>query len=79
MKEMTVGEFKTKFSQALDEVQGGSSVNILYGRARKPVAMLVPYIEKKRGKRKIGILDGIATFSEEGDGKITIEEFLGEV
>jgi hypothetical protein len=32
---------------------------------------------KKRGKRKIGILDGKATFKEKGDGKITLEEFLG--
>jgi hypothetical protein len=28
-------------------------------------------------KRKIGILDGKAIFSEVGDGKITTEEFLG--
>ena len=27
--------------------------------------------------RTIGILEGKASFKEEGDGKITIEEFLG--
>ena len=29
------------------------------------------------GKRNIGMLDGKAFFSEEGDGKISVEEFLG--
>ena len=28
-------------------------------------------------KRNIGILEGKASFTETGDGKITIEEFLG--
>ncbi|MDR0868263.1 MAG: hypothetical protein LBP75_07295 [Planctomycetota bacterium] len=28
-------------------------------------------------RRKIGVLDGVGTFSEIGDGKITLDEFLG--
>lgn len=39
--------------------------------------MVVPYIEDRKVKRKIGILDGMATFTEMSDGKITVEEFLG--
>ena len=72
-----VGELKTHFSAVLEEVKQGQKVGILYGRAKKPVAMIVPYVEEKKGKRKIGILDGKAEFKIIGDGKISEEEFLG--
>jgi len=77
MKAMAVGELKTNFSQVLEEVRKGEKVGILYGRAKKPVAMIVPYSEGKKGKRKIGILDGKAKITIAGDGKISEEEFLG--
>ena len=76
MKAMTVGELKSRFSEVLQEVQYGHKVGILYGRAKKPVALITPYKEEQ-GKRKIGILDGKASFKQAGDGKITMEEFLG--
>ena len=78
MKAMTVGELKTHFSKVLEEVKQGNKVDILYGRTKKPVATLSPYREERTGRRKLGILEGIATFEEVGDGKITLEEFFGE-
>jgi hypothetical protein len=57
-------------------VKNGEKVKILYGKSKKPIAMIVP-LEDMNSPRKIGILDGIASFQEEGDGKITLEEFLG--
>jgi hypothetical protein len=57
-------------------VKNGEKVKILYGKLKKPIAMLIP-LENTNGPRKIGILDGIASYTEEGDGKITLEEFLG--
>ncbi len=74
MKAFTVGEFKAQFSQLLDMVRGGQEIEILYGKAKKPVAMLVPVKEKNRD---LGMLDGKARFSEKDGGKITEEEFLG--
>ena len=74
MVQMTVGEFKAQFSQVLDSVLQGEEVEILYGRAKRPVAHVSPI---QRSSRKIGTLEGIASFSEIGDGKITMEEFLG--
>lgn len=75
---MTVADFKSRFSEVISYVSQGESVQILYGRSKRPVAVLMA---NPRGsnpaKRMIGTLDGIASFSETDDGKITEEEFLG--
>ena len=76
MNAMTIAELKTHFSDVLVRVKNGEKIKILYGKAKKPVAMIVP-IENMDSPRRIGILDGKATFKEIGDGKITEEEFLG--
>jgi hypothetical protein len=36
-------------------------------------------MEDTNAPRNIGILDGIASYKEEGDGKISLEEFLGSL
>lgn len=76
MIQMTVGDFKAHFSQVLESVLQGEEVEILYGRGKKPVACLSP-IQRVKPPRKIGSLEGIASFTEVGDGKISMEEFLG--
>ncbi|MCL1836572.1 MAG: prevent-host-death protein [Treponema sp.] len=74
MKALAVGELKTHFSQVLDEVRHGKKVGILYGRAKKPVAMIVPYHEEKKTERRIGILDGKVTIEFRDDFAMTAEE-----
>jgi antitoxin (DNA-binding transcriptional repressor) of toxin-antitoxin stability system len=74
MKSMAVGEIKSQFSQVLEKVRFGEKVGILYGRAKKPVAMIVPYVEEKKIERKIGILDGKATIDFKKDFEMTTEE-----
>jgi antitoxin (DNA-binding transcriptional repressor) of toxin-antitoxin stability system len=76
MKALTVAEIKTNFSQILIQVQKGENVKILYGKSKKPVAMIVP-IENMASPRRIGVLDGKAVFREYGDGKISEDDFLG--
>ena len=75
MIQTTVGDFKARFSDLLDSVMQGDEVEILYGRAKKPVAKVSKIQEKQ--KRVIGTLDEIASFYEADGGKITMEEFLG--
>ncbi|MBQ7158910.1 MAG: prevent-host-death protein [Treponema sp.] len=79
MIQMTVADFKADFSSVLAQVQNGEEFQILYGRAKKPVAVLSPITGSATHKRTLGTYEGIASFSEQGDGKITMEEFLGEV
>ena len=76
MKALTVAEVKTNFSDILVRVKNGENIKILYGKSKKPVAMIVP-IENANNPRTIGILDGKATFKINGSSKITEEEFLG--
>ena len=74
MKALAVGELKTHFSQILNEVRQGEKVGILYGRAKEPVAMIVPYHEEKKTERRIGILDGKVTIEFRDDFAMTTEE-----
>ncbi|MCL2441812.1 MAG: prevent-host-death protein [Treponema sp.] len=76
MRALTVAEVKTNFSDILVQVRNGENIKILYGKSKKPVAMIVP-IDNIDSPRKIGLLDGKAAFKAKGNGKITEEEFLG--
>lgn len=74
---MSVGELKAQFSEVLERVRSGESVGILYGKKKKPVAMIVPYqgqLTKK--ERKIGILDGRVNIRISEDFGLTEEELF---
>jgi len=76
MNQLTVGEFKAKFSEVLEKVLQGESIGITYGKNKKKVAAIVPY-EKYAGKRiKLGSLVGKASFKIKEGFKMTDEEFL---
>ncbi len=74
---MTVGELKAQFSDVLDKVEQGETVEILYGRAKKPVAQIVPMEKPKKKRRILGTYAHLGPINEVDDGKITIEEFFG--
>ena len=76
MERMTVGEFKTHFSDVLKKVQAGKEIGISYGKKKEIVAMLVPPAKSKRLKRKIGLLDGKSSVKFSKDFNISEEEFL---
>lgn len=79
MKTLPVGELKTRFSEVLEKVKKGESFGILYGRQRKPVAMIVPYLEAETKKaRKIGLYDGKFTIQIAEDFEISEEDLLGQ-
>ena len=77
MIQMTVADFKSRFSDVIKMVSNGESVTILYGRSKRPIAVISSCNAGTPEKRQIGTYDGIATFSEIDGGKITEEEFLG--
>ena len=77
MKTMAVAELKAHFSKVLEDVKQGEKIGILYGRARVPVAMLVPYRAEQTGKRRIGILDGQVKIEFMNDFEMSEEELAG--
>jgi len=76
---MQVGEFKSRFSEALELVKKGEEVEVLYGRAKKPIARLVPAFTKKEKKNDglLGALEGKAIYEMSDDWKMTYEELIG--
>ena len=73
---LSVGEFKSKFSEVLKKVLSGEEIGISYGKKKVIVARMVPEPGKK-AKRKLGILEGQSEVTFSRDFKISEEEFLG--
>ena len=77
MKSLSVGEFKTQFSDILEKVQQGESFEVVYGKKKTPVAHLVPVNSSKpKKKRKLGAWEGKVKFVFADNFKMTDEELL---
>ncbi|KKR30464.1 prevent-host-death protein [Candidatus Woesebacteria bacterium RIFCSPHIGHO2_01_FULL_39_32] len=77
MKVLTVGEFKSKFSEVINQLLIGKEVGVTYGKSKKPIGVFVPYKSyKKKNKIKLGLLKGKASFKIKKGFKMTIDEFL---
>ncbi len=77
MKKMSVGEFKTHFSEVIEEVKSGGKFAVTFGKKKEIVGYFLPEIPGAKTKRKLGILEGRASVTFKSDFKITEEEFLG--
>jgi antitoxin (DNA-binding transcriptional repressor) of toxin-antitoxin stability system len=75
---MTVGEFKSHFSDVIDWVKSGKKVAVTFGKKKEIVGYFVPQHQEREEKRKLGLLKGQATVHFKDDFKITEEEFLAE-
>jgi antitoxin (DNA-binding transcriptional repressor) of toxin-antitoxin stability system len=76
MKTMTVGEFKTHFSDVIERVKAGEEIAVTYGKKKEVVGYFLPE-KPQKPKRQLGILEGKATFTFGPDWEMTTEEFLG--
>lgn len=77
MYQLTVGQFKSKFSEVLAKVLKGEIVGITYGKNKKKVAALIPYSKLMRSnKLKLGLLEGKASFKITSGFKMTDQELL---
>jgi len=77
MKILTVGEFKSKFSEVIEDVLQGKEVGVSYGKKKEKIGVFVPYSDyKKKKERKLGIWKNKGSFKLAKDFKMTEEEFL---
>ncbi|MCE9588453.1 MAG: hypothetical protein K8R57_09090 [Verrucomicrobia bacterium] len=77
MKTLAVGEFKTHFSEALEEVRHGKTVGVSFGRNGQLVAILAPpKLVLHHGGVTLGSLKKKAAFRTNPDFKISEEELL---
>jgi antitoxin (DNA-binding transcriptional repressor) of toxin-antitoxin stability system len=77
MKTMTVGEFKSRFSEALDAVRAGETIIVSYGRQHRKVAAMLPYSEIKTTQRRpLGLLKSKARVKFARDFAIDDDQFL---
>ena len=74
---MTVGEFKTHFSEVLEQVKSGIGIAVTYGRKKEIVGYFLPESGKPNGKRRLGLMKGKSSAIFKPDFKITEEELLG--
>ena len=76
VKTMSVGEFKSRFSEALDAVRKGESITVTFGRKKKAVAIVSP-VPTKGTNRPLGLLAGKARIAIADDWEINESQFLG--
>lgn len=74
---MTVGDFKSHFSEALDWVKSGKKIAVTFGKKKEVVGYFVPQTEGTESKRQLGKLEGKASAAFKENYKMTEEEFLG--
>ena len=76
MQEVSVADFKARFSDMLDKVRRGERIAIQYGRRKQTVALLIPPTKDKAlQKRPLGILKGKASFKIRKDFKMAEDDF----
>ena len=77
MKTLPVGEFKSHFSEIIEDIKHGEEVAISFGKKKETIAVLVPYSKYiKKSIRKLGLLKDNASFQLSEDFKISDDEFL---
>jgi len=72
---MSVGEFKTHFSEVLEQVKAGEKIAVTFGKKKEIVGYFTPEVPQQP-KRQLGLLEGKATFTFDPDFEVTPEEFL---
>jgi len=76
MKTLAVGELKTHFSEALEDVKSGEEIVVTYGKKKENIAVIIPYkLYQKKHEIQLGLLSDKKMKINE-DFAITEEDLL---
>jgi antitoxin (DNA-binding transcriptional repressor) of toxin-antitoxin stability system len=77
MKIIQSAEAKAHFSSILKDIEAGHEVAIAYGKKKQTIAVIIPYEQwKKSKKRQLGALEGKMTVNFSDDFSISDEELI---
>jgi antitoxin (DNA-binding transcriptional repressor) of toxin-antitoxin stability system len=76
MKTLNVGVLKSRFSEVLEHIKKGEEIVISFGKKKEKIAVIIPFKDYQKGKRKLGLLQGKAKCSIGTDFEMTEEELL---
>lgn len=77
MKTMPVGEFKSHFSEIIEEIKKGEEIAISFGKKKEKIAVLVPYERyMRKSRRRLGLLEKKGSFKMSSDFKSTESSFF---
>jgi antitoxin (DNA-binding transcriptional repressor) of toxin-antitoxin stability system len=71
MKTVTISKFRSNLSYFSDLIQEGEEIVVTYGRKRKKIFRVLPFLEAKPQKRKLGALNGAVRVKFSKDFKMT--------
>ena len=76
METLAVGELKTHFSEALEDVKSGEEIVVTYGKKKENIAVIIPYkLYQKNHEIQLGLLSDKKMKINE-DFAITEEDLL---
>lgn len=79
MKTLPIAHVKTHLSSLLKEVETGNEIAISFGKRKETIAVIVPFSEYKRSKkRKLGTLKGKMDAIFKDNYAMTDEELLSK-
>jgi antitoxin (DNA-binding transcriptional repressor) of toxin-antitoxin stability system len=77
MKTIQAAEAKAHFSSILKDIEAGNEVAIAYGKKKQTIAVIIPYEQwKKSKKRQLGTLEGKMAVNFSDDFSISDEELI---
>jgi hypothetical protein len=76
IKSLTIGEFKSQFSDVIKSVDKDHCIAVTYGKKKEVVGYFVKEAKSLYESRELGILKNEASYSISNDFEITDEELL---